>query len=103
MRHNKLVRDKIPQICQNRGQMPITRTLSEDEFVTELKKKLQEEVSEFLEHSNPAELVDILEVIYALATVHGVTKEQLEDMRLQKAEARGGFEDRVYLFEVKRS
>lgn len=101
MRYNKLVRDKIPQICLDQGLMPLTRTLSEGEFVTELKKKLQEEVSEFMEHGDPAELVDLLEVIYALAAVYGVTREQLEDMRLRKAKARGGFEDRVYLLEVR--
>lgn len=100
MRYNKLVRDRIPQICRNQGQMPIARTLSESEFVVELKRKLQEEVSEFIEHSHPAELVDILEVVCALAAVYGVAKEQLEDMRLRKAEARGGFEDRVYLYRV---
>ena len=33
----------------------------------------------------------------ALAAVEGKTPEELEDLRLQKREKRGGFEERVFL------
>ena len=46
------------------------------------------------------ELADMLEVIRALAALHGASWEQLEAIRVNKAEARGGFEDRVYLIDV---
>jgi predicted house-cleaning noncanonical NTP pyrophosphatase (MazG superfamily) len=38
--HNKLVRDKIPQIIQDAGKKPITKILNEEEYVSELRKKV---------------------------------------------------------------
>lgn len=43
----KLVRDKIPQIIMSDGKNPIIRTLSDEEFLTELDKKLDEEIAEY--------------------------------------------------------
>jgi len=94
---NKLVRDKIPEIITANGQTPFIRTLDEDEYQVQLHKKLQEEVSEYLEDVNTEELADILEVVYALGTQLGVTSEELEQLRLQKALKRGGFEKRIFL------
>lgn len=41
-----------------------------------------------------------MEVIYALADIHGCTPEQLEDIRAEKAEKRGGFNDKIFLIKV---
>lgn len=46
------------------------------------------------------ELADMLEVIRALAEVHGVNAAQLDKLRADKAEERGGFQERVYLIDV---
>ncbi|MCY9026452.1 nucleoside triphosphate pyrophosphohydrolase, partial [Priestia megaterium] len=46
------------------------------------------------------ELADLLEVMHALAAVHGSTPEQLEKVREEKAKERGKFDDRVYLVET---
>lgn len=46
------------------------------------------------------ELADMLEVIRALAAVHGSSWEQLEVLRAKKVEFRGGFQERVYLIDV---
>ena len=46
---NKLVRDKIPQIIEGTGEQPFCRTLSQEENLTELNKKLGEEVKEYLD------------------------------------------------------
>ena len=46
--HNKLVRDKIPQIIKESGKIPITKILNEEEYITELRKKSQEELQEYL-------------------------------------------------------
>ena len=46
------------------------------------------------------ELADLLEVIYAAARARGVTPQDLENLRLEKARARGGFEKRIRLLEV---
>ena len=42
--HNKLVRDKIPQIIKASGKSPTTKILNEKEYITELRKKSQEEL-----------------------------------------------------------
>lgn len=101
MKHNKLVRDKIPHLIKSDGAAPITHAASDDEYRQKLKDKLQEEVSEFLKDSNPEELADILEVIYALCDLYEIDKEKLELLRKNKAEKRGTFKERIILDEVK--
>jgi predicted house-cleaning noncanonical NTP pyrophosphatase (MazG superfamily) len=46
------------------------------------------------------ELADLLEVIWALATHHGSSIEEVEAVRKDKAEKRGGFQEKVFLIEV---
>lgn len=102
--YNKLVRDKIPQIIEANGKMFRTRHLSAEEYRSELQMKLREEAEEYFQAKNSQEaleeMADMLEVIRALAGVHGLDWEQLEAIRVKKAEARGGFKDRVYLIDV---
>ena len=46
--YNKLIRDKIPEIIENDGKEPITKTITdENEFLQLLIEKLLEEVNEF--------------------------------------------------------
>lgn len=102
--YNKLVRDKIPAIIQSHGKDCRTRVLNHEEYKQELNIKLNEEMQEYIRatHGQEAleELADMLEVIHALAEAHGASWNQLEDIRIEKREARGGFEDRVYLIDV---
>lgn len=102
--YNKLVRDLIPQVIKGSGKECRTRILDEDEYKKELIIKLKEESEEYFAATSPKEsleeLADMLEVIRALAAVHGSTWEQLEAIREKKAEARGGFLDKVYLIDV---
>jgi len=101
MKYNKLVRDNIPEIIKEKGGQAIIHIASDEEYLQKLYTKLQEEVNEFLQDFQTEELVDILEVIYALAHVYGVNKEQLEILRKEKAKKRGGFEKRIILEETK--
>ena len=90
----KLVRDLVPQLY---GDQPgAHRTLNDAEFETALREKLQEEVAEYLESGEVVELADILEVVYALARLDGVTESQLDYFRAEKAQKRGSFEERVW-------
>lgn len=102
--YNKLVRDRIPEIILKQGKALSTRILENKEYLTELRTKLQEETNEFLEAESSVEaveeLADIMELLHALAEVLGVTTEQLEQVRAEKAEKRGGFKERIYLIEV---
>lgn len=102
--YNKLVRDRIPEIIEQSGKKCQTRVLDDAEYIRELHKKLQEELNEYLtsQHSEDAleELADILEILHALTEYHGYTVQDLEEVRLKKARARGGFKDKVYLIHV---
>jgi predicted house-cleaning noncanonical NTP pyrophosphatase (MazG superfamily) len=92
----KLVRDRIPQIIRSTGAEPVTYVADDAEYDQRLRMKLREEVDEFLDSDNdPEELADILEVVYALAGRAGLTPRQLEARRESKANARGGFAQRI--------
>ena len=68
--YNKLVRDKIPNIIKENGEIPVVRVLDEIEYKIELERKLHEEYQEVIESSGDdrvEELADMLEVIKALA------------------------------------
>ncbi|HEV2529345.1 MAG TPA: nucleoside triphosphate pyrophosphohydrolase [Thermomicrobiales bacterium] len=97
MRHDKLVRDRIPEIIRAAGETPITRTLSIDEHVPALRTKLTEEVAEYLADADVRELADVLEVMRALVAAHGLTWDELESIRAAKRAERGGFDDGVFL------
>ncbi|WP_199776984.1 nucleoside triphosphate pyrophosphohydrolase [Deinococcus sp. NW-56] len=90
---SKLVRDRIPE------HFPASRyrVLDESEYEVALRAKLTEEVGEYLADGTPEELADVLEVLHALAARHGLTLEDLERLRAQKAAERGGFAGRVWL------
>lgn len=102
--YNKLVRDLIPEIIQKDNKKCTTKILDEENYVIELKKKLVEELEEYQEATSNEEaieeLADILELMHALAEVHGSSMGEVEEVRKEKAEARGGFKDRIYLIEV---
>jgi len=101
MRYNKLVRDKIPSIINNKGIFSITHIADDEEYWRKLKEKLQEEVDEFLKDENEEELADILEVIYAICDFKNINKEELELLRAKKYDEKGGFENKIILDETK--
>jgi predicted house-cleaning noncanonical NTP pyrophosphatase (MazG superfamily) len=96
----KLVRDKIPELIIENGEVPVTRPLSDEEYQEELKRKLMEEVVEYIDDVTTDELADILEVVYALGALHGATAADLERQRKKKATDRGAFANRVFLVSV---
>lgn len=96
--YNKLVRDKIPEIiAADGGKRADTSILSDDKFLKLADAKLSEELQEYLDSGDIEELADLLEVIYACANARGCSKEQLESIRANKAEKRGGFEKHILL------
>ncbi len=98
--YNKLVRDKIIEIIESKGQKAEYRFLNDEEYLKELHKKLFEEANEFVEEDDKEELADLLEVIYAIANVKKIDLAEVEKIRLQKRTKRGGFEKKIYLESV---
>ncbi|KEH51138.1 hypothetical protein BG09_0111 [Bacillus thuringiensis serovar kurstaki str. HD-1] len=70
----------------------------------EIKTKMIEEAHEFKEAVEKKEaveeLADILELIHASLGAYGVKLEELEVIRKEKKEKRGGFEKAIYLIDV---
>ena len=100
IKYDKLVRDRIPEIIEKSGKSCEIQVLNEQDYLKMLDKKLDEELLEYRKDKTVEELADLLEVIYALAKTHGVTKEQLEDLRDQKAQKRGAFDNKILLKSV---
>ena len=98
--YNKLVRDKIPEIIEKSGKKCIIETMDKKTYLDSLDNKLYEELAEYQQDKSIEELEDLLEVIYAVASARGYSIEELEWIRAEKAEKRGGFKDRIWLKEV---
>ena len=102
--YNKLVRDKIPEVIEKAGKNYQSKTLNDGEYIIELKRKLGEEVEEYLNAKDDAEaieeLADVLELIHALANIHKSTIKEIEAIRVEKANDRGGFQDKLFLIDV---
>ena len=95
--YNKLVRDNIPEIMIKNGAVPVTRILNDEEYLNELNKKLQEELNEYLNDGNVLELADLEEVLLAILKVKNITKEEFDNIRIEKVNKRGAFDKKIFL------
>ena len=100
IKYSKLVRDYIPEIIEASGKTCVTEILSDEDYLRMIDSKLDEELAEYHKDQNVEELVDLIEVIYAAAIARGYTIEQLENVRTEKAEKRGGLQKKILLLEV---
>ncbi len=98
--YNKLVRDRIPQIIEENGQLCETEILSPERYLKMLDAKLDEELAEYHQDPSVEELADLLEVIYAAAAARGYSPDVLDRVRAEKANRRGRFEKRIQLKRV---
>jgi len=98
--YDKLIRDRIPEIMEECGKKFVVRQCNAAEISSYLRKKLTEEVDEFMENPSIEELVDIQEVIFSLAESMGYSQSDLEFARMAKIIERGGFSDKWILEEV---
>ena len=96
MKEGKLVRDRIPEIIIPDGKKPITRILDNDEYLRELDKKLNEEIAEYQADKSVEEMADVIEVLFAICEARGHSVEELMEVRNEKREKRGGFEQKIF-------
>lgn len=98
---HKLVRDKIPEIIENNGEVSITRILDDKEFRKELFLKLKEEVGEVLEAKSSddvlEELADVYELLVSIAELENHSISDVVEIAHKKKEKRGGFQKRIFL------
>jgi predicted house-cleaning noncanonical NTP pyrophosphatase (MazG superfamily) len=100
IKYNKAIRDKIPEIIKKSGKKYNLKQLDDNSFLTELEKKLFEELNEYTKSKDIEELADILEVIYRISKLKGVAPDELDKIRQDKAQKRGKFEDNLFLVDA---
>ncbi len=100
IKYDKLIRDKIPEIIEKSGKKSVTETLDDLSYKQYLDKKLTEEIEEYLSSDDVQELVDLVEVVYAILRYKSVDIEEFERIRKFKADERGAFSRRLLLKEV---
>ena len=101
--YNKLVRDKIPNIIEEKGETSVIKVLNENDYKKELEKKLYEEYKEVIEACGDErieELADMLEVIRALASLENKNLNDIIDIADKKNKKRGAFDEKIFLEKV---
>ncbi|MER6826489.1 nucleoside triphosphate pyrophosphohydrolase [Streptosporangium sp. NPDC000563] len=94
------MRDRIPEIIRAHGREPVVTVLGDADYRAALLEKLFEEAAELREA--PAaevaeEIADVLEVLRAIATVHGREWSDIEKVAEAKRAERGAFVERLHL------
>lgn len=110
--YNKLVRDRIPEIIAEKGQIAQIRILSEPEFKKKLIEKMLEEANEVRESSLVflknqrnkiakqdvlKELADLQEVLLAIYEVFDISCPEVNLVRNKRKKERGAFKKRILL------
>lgn len=54
-------------------------------------------MAEYQADKNLEEMADVLEVLQAICVARGYSLEELDAMRLKKADERGGFAEKIFL------
>ena len=98
--HNKLVRDRIPDIIRRAGKDCATEPLLDHAYQQALRDKLEEEAQE-VATAPPAtlvqELADLYEVIDSLLATHSISDSAVRAEQQRRRTERGGFEQRIWL------
>ncbi len=98
--HQKLIRDRIPEVIKASGDTGKTKILSGKQFEIELKKKLVEEAKE-LEKAPKEELLnelaDVLELVKSIGSHYKIQFHKIEEYQKEKRKKRGGFSKKLFL------
>ncbi|PSB22814.1 nucleotide pyrophosphohydrolase [filamentous cyanobacterium CCP1] len=101
--HNKLIRDRIPEIIQAAGKQCVVEVLSEEEYQQALRQKLIEEAHEVEIATGDdliQELADLYEVIDELMAAHQIEREAVVKTQEERRVERGGFKKQLRLLWV---
>lgn len=98
----KLVRDKIPEIIRQQGEEPRVETLSSTELEQFVNQKISEEAKELSEAKTDADVLeeaaDLIEILRKKLAIRSLSLEDVEVVRQQKLEKRGGFDEGYLLY-----
>lgn len=100
IRHDKLVRDLIPEVIASNGARFATEVMDEGDYDAALRAKVLEEAAEIAAAGTEelaGEIADQLEVLAALAAANGISEAEIAAERERKLVERGGFDRRLRL------
>ena len=100
-KYNKLVRDKIPSILDNKGIKYLITYTNGNNHLSYLLKKLIEEAHELAKDIE--ELADVMEVLLAIGEELGYSLDDILVNMLAKRDERGGFDEGIILIETFRN
>lgn len=96
--HEKLVRDFVPEnIRKENGANVSERKVYSQEKLDFLLSKINEEVAGLRIEANKSKLADIKELAAALSHMYGYSDEEIESVRLQKLQQKGGFDQGIVM------
>lgn len=99
----KLVRDKIVERIEKRGNKVDSKILNDKEYIDELKTKLKEELTELNEvnfgdrENFKNELADIQLLVDCLLKANNISKEELLEFQKEKSDKMGAFDKRIFV------
>lgn len=99
--YNKLVRDNIPDIIEADDKKYRTKILNDQDYISELKKKLCEEANEVNQAMNREEIIeelsDIIEIVETLKNIYDIQTDEIEEVRKTKVNKNGKFDKKIFL------
>lgn len=98
--YNKLVRDNILNVIEKTGKKYTYHIADENEYKSELLKKVTEELKEFEENPSEEEMADIYEVLEAISAAYNLDIEKIQKEKEEKALIRGEFNNKIILEKV---
>lgn len=97
---NKLIRDRIPELMEQKGQAFEVATMGEEEYRRALLEKLVEEANEAVAAAPDdlvKELADVREVFDAIVAAFAVDGNLLREEQSKRRAERGAFEKKLRL------
>ena len=95
--HNKLVRDKIPQIIEEDGKKCIYTRVDGGTLKDYAKRKLREEIEEFLSNPTAEEAADVMEIFHFICDMYEIRDSQIMATSTAKRVTSGGFNEGLVL------
>jgi predicted house-cleaning noncanonical NTP pyrophosphatase (MazG superfamily) len=101
---NKLVRDKIQELLENKNYKVSSHKLSDTEYIKELKKKLIEESEEANQAPDKdtltKEMADIYEILDHIKQTLNISEKEITDAKNQKSQKNGSFKEKIYITHI---
>lgn len=95
--YNRLVRDRIPDIIESMGNIPVWQELDGDAFASALLETLVRSSQQFAETESLESLADLMESVDAWLDLRGLSMEEVSRARAERRKRCGSFERRRFL------